>query len=122
VASENRVDLTSQLEGFSKSEILSATVVSATLFRRQPVEANLGELMDAVALQLDAAGLSRAQVAGLQGLPDDNEATLDLASTGNVTGFVRAPTFGAVLNFTGLDANDYVFEVRLRLRIQVEGV
>lgn len=123
--STNQVDLSGQLEGFTKAEILSATVTSARLTRVQPVRADLAELMDAVLLELTASGGSATTVAQQAGLPASAEGALTVSGSPGVTSHVKAPSFGAALTFTNLAVpalGIYRFEVTVRLRIEVEGV
>ena len=123
--STNQVDLAGQLEGFTKAEILSATVTSARLTRIQPVRADLSELMNAATLELTASGASATSIAQLASPPASAEAQLTITGSPAVTSHVKASSFGAALTFTNLAVPSlgvYRFEATVRLRIEVEGV
>lgn len=124
VTSSNSIDLTGQLEGFLKSEILSATVTAVTLRRDQPVGRDLSSLMSGVEVELTASGASAATVARATTLPASNQASLTTTSA-SVTAQTRADRFGAALTFTDLAAPPggvYGFTLTVTLRVEVEGV
>lgn len=124
IAANNQVDISGQLENFTKDEIVNATVTRVTLTRIQPAGRDLNELMETVALALTASGASNARVAAASALPADNEAALSVISAA-VTSHVKAPRFGASLSFEDLAAPNngiYRFDVTVELRVELEGV
>lgn len=122
VNSVGRVDLGGDLNNFDKSEILAATVTDVVVERLQPVGENLSDLMDSISLQLEASGASAPMVAQLSPLPDNREASLALTSNTSITNHVKAPNFGARLSLTNVAPDNYVLEVRVQIRLEMEGI
>lgn len=123
VASANRANLAGQLEGFSKEEILAAEVVSVELERIEPPLTNLDALLTSAALELTVDGGAPRTVGTASSLPADFEADLT-PSGGDVGAVLRAPSFGARLRLVPRTLPDdrFEFQVRVALRIEVEGV
>lgn len=125
VVSNASADLADDLarEGFTKAEIISATVLSVELVRILPVGVNVSFLSEA-GLALRSTGVARRTIARSTALPNDHRATIPVVDAG-VTSYVTRPSFEAVL--TGIPASlrpneQYVLEATVRLRIEVEGV
>jgi len=126
--SMNTIDLTQALAergGYRKNEVTRALVTGATLIRIQPVLTDLADLLTETRLMLSASGLNDTEVAARTGFPDESEAALAPRSGIDVTAFVQQPFFRAKLRLVPRNPNpqeQYVYEVRLTLQIQVEGV
>ncbi|BBM71977.1 hypothetical protein [Rhodothermus marinus] len=126
--SVNTVDLMTALQqrgGYTKNEVVAATVTAAEIERVQPALTDLSELLSEARVLLTASGLSDLEVASRTGFPDDETASMAPRSGADITAFVKKPAFGAKLRLVPLqpDAGEtYVYEVRLTLRVQVEGV
>ncbi len=124
----NTVDLTPALQqrgGYTKSEVVAATVTAAELERIQPTLTDLSALLSEVRVLLTASGLSDLEVASRAGLPDDEVATLSTRSSTDIAAFVKNPAFGAKLRLVPNQpepTETYIYEVRLTLRVQVEGI
>ena len=124
----NTVDLTTALQqrgGYTKSEVVAATVTAAEMERIQPPLTDLSELLSEARLLLTASGLNDLEVASRAGFPDDETAALAPRSSADIAAFVKKPAFGAKLRLVPLqpDAGEtYIYEVRRTLRVQVEGV
>ncbi len=126
VAAAQRIDLGPFLDqqGFSKAEVIAATVESATVGVRFPIQAR-ANFMQQAALQVTATGLSATTVAAQSSFPDSREAALTVQSSRSITGFVTRSDFGVQLVLTPatlLPGEDYELTATLRIRIEVEGV
>ena len=128
VTATNTVDLAAALQqrgGYTKNEVVAASVTAAKIERIQPTLTDLSELLSEARVLLTASGLSDLEVASRTGFPDDEVASLAPRSTTDVTAFIKKPTLGARLQLVPLqpDASEtYIYEVRLTLRVQVEGL
>ncbi|WP_243664027.1 hypothetical protein [Rhodothermus marinus] len=73
----NTVDLTTALQqrgGYTKNEVVAATVTAAEIERVQPALTDLSELLSEARVLLTASGLSDLEVASRTGFPDDETA------------------------------------------------
>ena len=124
VQSEADVDLGPELlsDGFTKAEVISATVTSVELERISPTTVNLNFLEEA-SIEFAASGIAGRSIAGSNSLPDNRTAMLSVTSA-NVTTFVVAPSFRAVLNVVpeSVPEGGWVLRSNVTLRIDVEGV
>lgn len=124
----NVIDLSAALQqrgGYTKNEVVAATVMAAEIERIQPTLIDLAELISEARILLTAAGLNDLEVAARTGFPNDEIAPLAPQRGVEVSAFVKKPTFGAKLRLVPRqsDAHEtYRYEVRLTLRVQVEGV
>ncbi|SHK80556.1 hypothetical protein [Rhodothermus profundi] len=124
----NTVDLAPALQqrgGYTKSEVVAATVTAAAIERIQPLLTDLSEVLSEARVLLTAPGLNDLEVAGRAGFPDDETASLAPRSGTDVAAFVKKAAFGAKLHLVPLQPapdEHYIYEVRLTLRVQVEGV
>lgn len=109
-------------DGFTKAEIISAGVRQATLRRVQPLNVDLGFLQE-VALQVTAEGLPAVTVAAATN-PSGNRVELTADADQEIGAYLARPAFGTALRLTPEQVPDeqFVFEVTLTLRVQVEGV
>lgn len=118
------VDLGPELlsDGFTKAEVITATVTSVELERISPTQVNLNFLEEA-SIDFAASGISTRTIAGSNSLPDSRTAMLSVTSA-NVTTFVVAPSFRAVLNVVpeSVPEGEWVLRSNVTLRIDVEGV
>lgn len=119
IASDNSVDLSSLLEGFQKSEVVSVTITRIELERIQPSDRQLSDLMDRVQLQLNASGVPNVTVGEQNSLPSTRETTLGIVAA-DITDHAVRPDFSASLGLTNPVAVNYVLAARLDLRIEVE--
>jgi len=124
VQSEGSVDLGPELlnDGFTKGEVLSATVTSVELERISPTNVNLNFLEQA-SIDFSASGVSARTVAASTSLPDSRTANLSVSS-GDVTAYVVAPSFQAVMRVVPetVPPAGWVLRANVTLRIDVEGV
>lgn len=122
--SEGSVDLGPELlnDGFTKGEVLSATVTSVELERISPTNVNLNFLQEA-SIDFSASGISARTVAASTSLPDSRTANLSVSS-GDVTAYVVAPSFRAVMRVVPetVPPAGWVLRANVTLRIDVEGV
>jgi hypothetical protein len=122
--SEGSIDLGPELldDGFTKGEVLSATVTSVELERISPTNVNLNFLEEA-SIGFSASGISARTVAASTSLPDSRTANLSVSS-GDVTAYVVAPSFQAVMSVVPetVPAAGWVLRANVTLRIDVEGV
>ena len=126
IPATNSVDLGDDLlaDGFSKGEVLSATVSSATLERINPIGVQMSFLSEVV-VNLQVTGLSATTVARQSSLPDSRTAGLTIQPNINIANYVARSSFGSNISITPVEilANeDYVLELTLAIRIEVEGV
>ncbi len=128
VTATNTVDLTPALQqrgGYTKKEVVAATVVAAELERIQPTLTDLDALLREVRVLLTAEGLTEREVAVRTGFPADETASLSPRSDTDVAAFVKKTALGAKLQLVPLQpdpSETYIYEVRLTLRVQVEGI
>ena len=125
VRSTSSVNLADDLlaDGFTKGEVLSASVTSVEISRTQPIGVHLSTLGD-VSLGLTATGVARTTIARSASLPDSDDGQLAVQNA-SITAFVTAPSFSGVLTIdpASLRANsNYVLTTTVRLRVEVEGV
>ncbi len=123
--SRDQVDLSNNLDGFAKSEIVAAEVVSANLQRIQPPLTSLNQIVRAAELQIVSEGLSGVTVARQNDFPAGPATSLTVNSVQDVSAHLRKPAFGLTLTMTPADLEpleDYALEVTVRLRITVEGL
>lgn len=126
--SDNAIDLSSFLSskgGFRKSEILSARVKSAQILMVKPVQADVDLIQDVV-LKLKTDNLSSIEVAEQSSFPaGQREQALNVRPNRNISSFVRADNFSAILTMTPGTLNpttSYEISVLLELELEVEGI
>jgi len=113
-----------QGQGFTKTEIFSATVESARLVLLFPLNEQFNFLNEVI-LKLEASGLSATEVANLQSSPSVREVALNVLPNRNISGFLQRATFAPILqvNANLLNPNeDYEVALVLNLRIEMEGL
>ncbi|MDQ7040895.1 MAG: hypothetical protein Q9M35_08130 [Rhodothermus sp.] len=124
----NTADLMAALQqrgGYTKNEVVAATVTAAELERIQPTLTDLSALLSEVRVLLTASGLSDLEVASRTGFPDDEVATLSTRSSRDIAAFVKSSAFGAKLRLVPRQPDPtetYIYEVHLTLQVQVEGI
>lgn len=124
VQSEESANLGPDLsaDGFTKAEVLSATVTAVELERISPATVDLN-FLDEAQLSFTASGVSARTVATSSSLPSARTASLPLSNT-DVTTFVVAPTFRAALAVVPATVPQagFVLRANVTLRIRVEGI
>lgn len=122
ILSANSIDLGAYLQqqGFTRSDVISATVQSAEISLLFPIDETLS-MLDRASVSLRAGG--EAAVASAEAFSDARRADLTVSGA-DVAGIVQAATFQAVLQLAGARtvAEDIEISVSLRFRIEVEGV
>ena len=114
--------LTSQ--GFSKSEIVSATLQSAQIVMLFPVNENVSFLDQAI-LKLTASGISATEVANTSSFPASRTANMTVLPNRDIGSFLDRPSFGLILQIDPerlLDAQDYEMSLVMTVRLELEGV
>lgn len=109
-------------DGFTKAEVLSATITSVELERISPANVNL-DFLEQAELAFTASGMSRRSIASSASLPASRDAPLSIANSDVMT-FVVAPTFRAVASVVPATVPQagFVLRANVTLRIRVEGV
>lgn len=109
-------------DGFTKGEVLSASVTAVELERISPTSVDL-DFLDQAALAFSASGITTRTIASSSALPGSRSAPLTLGST-DVTAFVVAPAFRGVLSVVPdvVPQAGFVLRANVTFRIQVEGV
>jgi len=111
-------------DGFSKGEVLTATISSVMLERINPIGVSLS-FIDDVSVDLQATGVTNTSIADHSNLPDNRLATLTVRSGVDITGFITRPSFGSTLSILPAEivaGEEYVLEAKVSIRIEVEGV
>lgn len=126
VNSEESVNLAQALDeagGYTKAEVLSATVTRVELERINPTGVNLSILEEAL-VAFTASGVSTKTIATATSLPSSPSATLPVSSSPDVTSFVIAPSFRGALTIVPESVPDGILVLRatVTFRIEVEGV
>ena len=109
-------------EGFSKAEVISATVSSADMRLVFPLGESL-DMLERATVSLRASGAGEVAVASASSFSDTRSTSLQVQSS-NIGGIVRASSFQGVLEFDGAQtvSDDIEISVELDIRIEVEGV
>jgi hypothetical protein len=124
-----RVDLTGELDGqggFTKDDVVAATVQSAQLFQGFPVTQKLGYLDQAIVKLVTVSPARVTEVADVTNPDDLREVDMTPIANRDVSTYVKAAEFTAVLQITpgstiGIDPDEsYTLAVLLELRVEVE--
>lgn len=118
-----QIDLGSYLsaQGFSKQDIVAATLTEARLVMGTPISGKL-DVFDQAVLKLQTATMGATELASSSSLPAAREAALDPETGRSATSFVSAASFEPVLQVqsTGLDPSaTYQLYLSLTFRIEV---
>ncbi|NNF03152.1 MAG: hypothetical protein HKN17_01695 [Rhodothermales bacterium] len=111
-------------QGFTKSELISATVQSARIVMLFPTSEQLNFLDEAI-LKLGATGASDTEVANVSDLPAAREVNLQTLSSRDVSSYLERPGFEPILQINAgdlTDGEDYELSVILTVRMELEGV
>jgi hypothetical protein len=111
-------------QGFTKAELVSATVQSARLVMLFPTSEQL-DFLDQAILKLDAPGVSVTEVANLTGFPSAREVNMQTLTSRDVASFLDGSGFEPILQIepANLTADeDYELSVILTIRMELEGV
>lgn len=109
--------------GFTKADIVSATVQAARLRMLFPIQERLDFLNRAI-LKLEASGNSVTEIAELEDFPASAEASLTPRSGRDVAGFVDDGSFEPILQIDParlLAGREYEIGLVLTIRVEVEG-
>lgn len=110
-------------QGFSTSEIISASVESVQLEMLFPISAQASILNQAI-VKLEAEGVSATEIANQSSFPNSRSATLSVLTNRDIAALLERPSFTSILQIDAneLEANrNYEMALVLRLRIEVEG-
>lgn len=125
VQSEESANLQSELDrfGYTKAEVISATVTSVELERINPTSIDLSVLDEAL-LAFSASDVSTKNVASSESLPGSRTANLQVGTSSDVTSFVTAPSFRGSLTVVPntVPQGGFVLRATVTFRIQAEGV
>lgn len=121
-----RVDLGPYLttQGFSRSDIVSAEVVTARLVMGTPPTGNLS-FLDQALLKFESTGLSATEVANRTGFLSSRESNLTVLSGRDISAFLEKASFEPVLQIDAsrLETNaTYQLYLVLTVRITVSGL
>lgn len=121
-----RIDLGPYLEGqgFSKADVVSATLESARLVMLFPISEKL-DFLDQAILKFEADGLSVTEVANGGPFPSEREAALTVLPNRDVSGFLTRSDFGAILQIdagTLEPGEDYEVALVMTFRLELEGL
>jgi len=126
-----RVDLTDELDrlgGFTKDDVIGATVQSAQLFQGFPVTQKLGYLDQAIVKLVATSPARVTEVADVTNPDDLREVDMSLIANRDVSTYVKSSEFTAVLQITpgstsGINPDEsYTLAVLLTMRIEVEDI
>ena len=111
-----------QQEGFSKSEVIAATVQSADIRLVFPLGESLS-VLDRATVSLRGTGAGETSVAEGTAFSSSRSASLDVTGTG-VGSAVKASSIQGVLQLVGAEtiSDDFEISVNLTIQIEVEGV
>ncbi len=111
-------------QGFTKAQLVSATVQSARLVMLFPTSEQL-DFLDEVILKLGAAGVSDTEVANVSSLSAVREVNLQTLSNRDIVSYLDSPGFEPILQINAgdlTDGEDYELSVILTVRMELEGV
>ncbi len=110
-------------QGFTRADIVDATVKSAGLTMRYPVTEKL-DFLDNVIVRFEAAGLQSSEVATRASFPAAREVSLTPVSGRSVAAFASKDSFEPVLVIEAatLEAGkDYEMDLAVSLRVELQG-
>ena len=111
-------------QGFTKAELVSATVQSARIVMLFPTSEQL-DFLDEAILKLGATGASDTEVANTTNLPATREVNLQTLSNRDISSYLERPGFEPILQINAgdlTDGEDYELSVILTVRMELEGV
>jgi len=111
-------------QGFTKAQLVSATVQSVRVVMLFPTSEQLSFLDEAI-LKLGAPGSSDTEVANITSLPSAREVNLQTLSNRDVVSFLDSPGFEPILQINAgdlTDGEDYELSTILTIRMELEGV
>lgn len=110
-------------QGFSKADIISASVESVQLEMLFPISAQANILNQAI-VKLEADGVSATEVANQTSFPNSRSASISVLGGRDIAAILARSDFSTILQ---IDANtleasrDYEIALVLRFRVEVEG-
>ena len=107
-------------EGYTRDEIVVATIRSVTIQRIQPVGTNL-DVFDRIDFSLVASGVNVPTHATSSSLPSNDSASLSVSSPA-ATAVLRRGEFGARITVVPTIEEDFILQATVSLRIDVEGI
>ncbi|MEQ9105557.1 MAG: hypothetical protein RIE53_12775 [Rhodothermales bacterium] len=111
-------------QGFSKGEIVSASLQSAQIVMLFPVNENVAFLDQAI-LKFTATGVSQTEVANTSNFPASRTAQMTVLPNRDIAAFLERPNFGLILQIdpeTLRTGQSYEMSLVLTVRVEVEGV
>lgn len=111
-------------QGFTKAQLVSATVQSVTLERHFPTSEQL-DYLNEVILKLGTPGVSDTEIANVSDLPAAREVNLQVLSNRDIVTFLDSPGFQPILQINAGDLTDgeeYVLSIALEVQMELEGV
>lgn len=110
-------------QGFSRDDLVAATVQSATLTKISPPLERL-DFLDSAVLRFEAAGLQATEVATRSVFPDAIDVALNPVAGRSVLAFASRDEFEPVLVIEAADLQAgalYELDVEVTLRLELEG-
>lgn len=111
-------------QGFTKAQLVSATVQSVRVVMLFPTSEQL-DFLDEAILKLGRPGASATEVANISSLPSAREVNLQTLSNRDIVSFLDSPGFEPILQINAgnlTDGEDYELSVILTVRMELEGV
>lgn len=111
-------------QGFSKGEIVSASLQTAQIVMLFPVNENV-DFLDQAILKFTATGVSQTEVANTSTFPASRTAQMTVLPNRDIASFLERPNFGLILQIdpeTLRTGQSYQMSLVLTVRVEVEGV
>lgn len=112
------------IQGFSKSDIVSARLEAAEIVMLFPVNENV-DFLDQAILKLTAPGISPTEVANTSSFPSSRTGSMNILPNRDIASFLDRPTFGLILQIdpaTLRAGQDYQMSLVLDMRLEVSGI
>ncbi len=126
IACDCELDIASFLDvqGFSKSDIVSARLEAVEIVMLFPVNERV-DFLDQAILKLTAPGISPTEVANTSSFPSSRTGSMDILPNRDIASFLDRPTFGLILQInpaTLRAGQNYQMSLILDVRMEVGGL
>ena len=112
------------VQGFSKSDIVSARLEAADIVMLFPVNENV-DFLDQAILKLTAPGISPTEVANTCSFPSSRTGSMNVLPNRDIASFLDRPAFGLILQIdpaTLRAGQNYQMSLVLTMRLEVSGL
>lgn len=112
------------VQGFSKSDIVSARLEAAEIVMLFPVNENV-DFLDQAILKLTASGISPTEVANTSSFPASRTGSMNILPNRDIASFLDRPTFGLILQIDPASlraGQNYQMSLVLKMRMEVSGL